>query len=378
MKKVLTVFGTRPEAIKMAPVIKELEMNHDFFISKVCVTGQHKEMLYQVLDLFNISPDYDLRIMKSGQGLSQITSNILTKLDKIIDKFRPDILLVHGDTTSALSASLSAFYHKVKIAHVEAGLRSGSLYSPWPEEGNRAIIDRICDLHFAPTELNLQNLLNEGIDKNKIFVTGNTVIDSLKYSLKKIESDTVLKDQIRNSISNFGYQLKDRNMVLITCHRRENFGQGISNVVTAVKKLSLIYPNIDFVFPVHLNPNIQSIVKEKISNISNVFLLPTLDYFEFIFLMEKSQFILTDSGGIQEEAFSLQKNVLLMRDSTERPEAISQGTVKLIGSEVDSIVNNSRLLIDQDLGNLNHRESDNQYGAGDAALKICEILKKID
>jgi len=378
MKKVLTVFGTRPEAIKMAPVIKELEMNHDFFISKVCVTGQHKEMLYQVLDLFNISPDYDLRIMKSGQGLSQITSNILTKLDKIIDKFRPDILLVHGDTTSALSASLSAFYHKVKIAHVEAGLRSGSLYSPWPEEGNRAIIDRICDLHFAPTELNLQNLLNEGIDKNKIFVTGNTVIDSLKYSLKKIESDSVLKDQIQNSISNFGYQLKDRNMVLITCHRRENFGQGISNVVTAVKKLSLIYPNIDFVFPVHLNPNIQSIVKEKISNISNVFLLPTLDYFEFIFLMEKSQFILTDSGGIQEEAFSLQKNVLLMRDSTERPEAISQGTVKLIGSEVDSIVNNSRLLIDQDLGNLNHRESDNQYGAGDAALKICEILKKID
>ena len=378
MKKVLTVFGTRPEAIKMAPVIKELEMNHDFFISKVCVTGQHKEMLYQVLDLFNISPDYDLRIMKSGQGLSQITSNILTKLDKIIDKFRPDILLVHGDTTSALSASLSAFYHKVKIAHVEAGLRSGSLYSPWPEEGNRAIIDRICDLHFAPTELNLQNLLNEGIDKNKIFVTGNTVIDSLKYSLKKIESDSVLKDQIQNSISNFGYQLKDRNMVLITCHRRENFGQGISNVVTAVKKLSLIYPNIDFVFPVHLNPNIQSLVKEKISNISNVFLLPTLDYFEFIFLMEKSQFILTDSGGIQEEAFSLQKNVLLMRDSTERPEAISQGTVKLIGSEVDSIVNNSRLLIDQDLGNLNHRESDNQYGAGDAALKICEILKKID
>jgi len=370
--KILIAIGTRPEAIKMAPLIirlKEILKNN----LRVCVTSQHRELQDEILRLFKIKPDYDLNIMKNNQSLFDITINILKKFNQILISFKPQLVLVHGDTSTTMSISLACFYNKIDVGHIESGLRTNNIYDPWPEEVNRKITDLISVLHFPPTNIAKVNLKKENIKSRSLVITGNTVVDSLLIMKDKILQNDRLKQKYFMK-----FKFIKSKFILVTCHRRENFGQGISNVVTAVKKLSLIYPNIDFVFPVHLNPNIQSIVKEKISNISNVFLLPTLDYFEFIFLMEKSQFILTDSGGIQEEAFSLQKNVLLMRDSTERPEAISQGTVKLIGSEVDSIVNNSRLLIDQDLGNLNHRESDNQYGAGDAALKICEILKKID
>ena len=375
MKKVLIVFGTRPEAIKMAPLVKEFQKNQKNFETKICVTAQHREMLDQVLDLFQITPDYDLNIMKPGQDLYDVTSNILLKIKHVLEEFNPDLVLVHGDTATTFATSLAAYYQKIKIGHVEAGLRTGNLYSPWPEEGNRRLTGILTDYHFSPTETSKQNLLNEGVDGSKIIVTGNTVIDALQLVVNKIDSNEHLRSKIDKTIIKSGFKDLNSKFILVTGHRRENFGQGFLNICEALKVLAKNNPDINILYPVHLNPNVRKPVNELLSNVSNIKLVEPFQYEEFIYLMSKSFLILTDSGGIQEEAPSLGKPVLVMRDTTERPEAVEAGTVKLVGSDQDNIVKEVQNLLDDSSEYQRMSKAHNPYGNGNASKNILKILR---
>ncbi|UPT77175.1 UDP-N-acetylglucosamine 2-epimerase (non-hydrolyzing) [Sulfurovum sp. XGS-02] len=376
MKKVLLVFGTRPEAIKMAPLVKACETETSIQ-SKVCVTAQHREMLDQVLDMFDIIPNYDLNIMKPGQDLFDVTSNVLLGLKDVLSDFKPDIVLVHGDTTTTSASSLAAFYHKIKVGHVEAGLRTGNIYSPWPEEANRQITGVLANYHFAPTTTSEKNLLKENKNQDNILVTGNTVIDALFLALDKIENNPQLKHKIIVSI-NSQYQLNDtKKLVLVTGHRRENFGQGFINICEALKTLALNNPEIDIVYPVHLNPNVQQPVKEILSDVSNVFLIEPLQYESFIYMMNHSYFIITDSGGVQEEAPSLGKPVLVMRDTTERPEAVEAGTVKLVGTNKETIITEAQKLLDDEDAYNTMAKAHNPYGDGKACERIVDFIKRV-
>lgn len=375
MKKILIVFGTRPEAIKMAPLVKAFKKNNHFD-TRVCVTAQHRQMLDQVLDIFEIEPEYDLNIMKAGQDLYDITANVLLGVRDVLAEFKPDVVFVHGDTSTTFSASLAAYYSKVKVGHIEAGLRTYDIYSPWPEEGNRQLTGVLANFHFAPTAQSQDNLLKEGKNVENIFVTGNTVIDALMYVLHRIESQPELKDKIKNKI-NEQYPLSaQRRVILVTGHRRENFGQGFINICEGLKQIALKNPEIDIVYPVHLNPNVQQPVNDILSNIKNVYLIDPLQYEEFIYLMNKAYFIITDSGGIQEEAPSLGKPVLVMRDTTERPEAIAAGTVKLVGCNQEKLVHEAeKLLHDQKEYEIMSR-AHNPYGDGQACERIINICLK--
>ncbi|MGJ0302801.1 UDP-N-acetylglucosamine 2-epimerase (non-hydrolyzing) [Aliarcobacter cryaerophilus] len=376
MKKVLLVFGTRPEAIKMAPLVKAFQKEKTIE-TKVCVTAQHREMLDQVLDMFDIKPDFDLNIMKSGQDLYDITSKVLLGLRDKFEEFKPDIVLVHGDTTTCSSASLAAFYSKIKVGHIEAGLRTHNIYSPFPEEANRLITGVLTNYHFAPTTTSRDNLLKENKNPNDILVTGNTVIDALFLALDKIEQNDELKSKIVNSI-NSQYKIQNnKKIILVTGHRRENFGEGFINICEALKIIALNNPDIDIVYPVHLNPNVQKPVKEILSDTSNVYLINPLQYEEFIFLMNKSYFIITDSGGVQEEAPSLGKPVLVMRDTTERPEALEAGTVKLVGTSKETIIKEAQKLLDDENEYNTMSKSHNPYGDGKACERIVEFIKEI-
>lgn len=374
MKKVLLVFGTRPEAIKMAPLVKAFEKESSLE-SKVCVTAQHREMLDQVLEMFDIKPEYDLNIMKPGQDLFDVTSNVLLGLKDVLSDFKPDVVLVHGDTTTTSSASLAAFYNKIKVGHVEAGLRTGDIYSPWPEEANRQITGVLANYHFAPTTTSQNNLLKENKNPKDIIVTGNTVIDALFLALDKIENNQELKAKIVESI-NSQYKIKnDKKIILVTGHRRENFGDGFINICEALKTLANNNPDIDIVYPVHLNPNVQKPVKEILSNTSNVYLINPLQYEQFIYMMNKSYFIITDSGGVQEEAPSLGKPVLVMRDTTERPEAVEAGTVKLVGTNPQIIIKKAQKLLDDENEYEKMSKAHNPYGDGKACDRIVEFIK---
>ena len=355
MKKVMLVFGTRPEAIKMAPLVKEFQKSPEAFDTIVCVTGQHRQMLDQVLGLFGIVPEYDLDIMKQGQDLYDITSRVLLGLRDVLKEAKPDVVLVHGDTTTSTAAALAAFYQQIPVGHVEAGLRTHNIYSPWPEEINRQITSRIATYNFAPTPLSKSNLLREAVDEKSIVITGNTVIDALYWVVNKIKNDGALSAELKNILSQSGYDVErlagGRKLVLITGHRRENFGDGFINMCTAIKDLTQKYPDVDFVYPMHLNPNVRKpiheVFGEDLSGLPNMFFIEPLEYLSFVYLMEKSTIVLTDSGGIQEEAPGLGKPVLVMRDTTERPEALEAGTVKLVGTNYDKIVGEvSRLLDD--------------------------------
>jgi UDP-N-acetylglucosamine 2-epimerase (non-hydrolysing) len=375
MKNILIVFGTRPEAIKMAPLVKAFEEQQKNFNMKVCVTAQHREMLDQVLELFNITPDFDLDIMKQGQDLYDITSKILLGMRDVLDEFNPDLVLVHGDTTTTLSTTLASFYKQIPVGHVEAGLRTGNIYSPWPEEANRLLTTQIAQYHFAPTLTNKENLLKEHIPKENIIVTGNTVIDTLFLILDKIKNEPQLENTVITKIAQLGYTLSDRKVILITGHRRENFGDGFLNICNGLKELALKYPEVDFVYPVHLNPNVRKPVNEILTDIHNIYLIEPLDYLPFVYLLSKSYLILTDSGGIQEEAPSLGKPVLVMRDTTERPEAVEAGTVMLVGTNKDNIVKNVSRLIEDELYYKKMSYAHNPYGDGNASHKIVEFLK---
>ena len=376
MKKVLLVFGTRPEAIKMAPLVKAFEKEASIE-TKVCVTAQHREMLDQVLDMFDIKPDFDLNIMKSGQDLYDITSKVLLGLRDIFEEFKPDIVLVHGDTTTCSSASLAAFYSKIKVGHIEAGLRTHNIYSPFPEEANRLITGVLANYHFSPTTTSRDNLLKENKNPNDILVTGNTVIDALFLALDKIEQNDELKSKIVNSI-NSQYKLQNnKKIILVTGHRRENFGEGFINICEALKTIALNNPDVDIVYPVHLNPNVQKPVHEILSDTSNVCLINPLQYEEFIFLMNKSYFIITDSGGVQEEAPSLGKPVLVMRDTTERPEALEAGTVKLVGTSKETIIKEAQKLLDDENEYNTMSKAHNPYGDGKACERIVNFIKEI-
>ena len=367
--KVLLAFGTRPEAIKMAPLVKVLQRDSCFDV-KVLVTAQHREMLDQVLDVFKIVPDFDLNLMAPNQSLSKLAARILTRMDDIYSEFHPDLVLVHGDTLSAFVVSQSAFYNQIDVGHVEAGLRTYNLKSPWPEEGNRQLISRITQLHFAPTNLARECLLKEGIEANTIFITGNTVIDALLSAA----SQDILPLPKFNDLSDFNLN-ENQKIILITGHRRENFGKGFENICLALKELSIEYPDIQFVYPVHLNPNVELVVKSYLSNLENVLLIPPQSYLEFINLMKHSYIILTDSGGIQEEAPSLGVPVLVMRDTTERQEAVDAGTVKLIGTNKESIVTNVKLLLEDFDLYKKMVASNNPYGDGTASQKIADAIK---
>lgn len=377
MKKVLLVFGTRPEAIKMAPLVKAFK-KETLIQSKVCVTAQHREMLDQVLDMFDITPDYDLDIMKPGQDLFDVTSNVLLGMKEVLTDFNPDLVLVHGDTTTTSASSLAAFYHKIKIGHVEAGLRTGDIYSPWPEEANRQITGILANYHFAPTATSEKNLLKENKNKDHIIVTGNTVIDALFLALDKIENTPQLKHKIIETI-NSQYQFNDaKRLILVTGHRRENFGQGFINICEALKTLALNNPDIDIVYPVHLNPNVQKPVKKILSDIHNVYLIEPLQYENFIYMMSKSYFIITDSGGVQEEAPSLGKPVLVMRDTTERPEAVEAGTVKLVGTHSQTIIEEAQKLLENRKEYEKMSAAHNPYGDGKACARIVNFIKDFE
>ena len=375
--KVLLAFGTRPEAIKMAPLVKVLESDPAFNVV-VAVTAQHREMLDQVLELFEITPDYDLNIMKSGQDLYDVSSAVLLGMRDVLKESQPDIVLVHGDTATTFAASLAAFYARIPVGHVEAGLRTHDLYSPWPEEANRQLTGRIAQWHFAPTARNRRDLLAEQVNENQILETGNTVIDALQWVTQKIESSDELKAAISEKLQQAGLttSLSDKRYVLITGHRRENFGQGFDNICSALKQLAESYPDVHFVYPVHLNPNVQKPVRSLLADLSNVHLIEPLGYEPFVWLMQNCQLVLTDSGGVQEEAPGLGKPVLVMRDTTERPEAVEAGTVKLVGTAADTIVSEvSRLLSDDDAYAVMSR-AHNPYGDGKACKKIAEFLKR--
>ena len=375
MKKVLLVFGTRPEAIKMAPLVKAFE-NDKTIESKICVTAQHREMLDQVLDMFDITPDYDLNLMKPGQDLYDITANVLLGLKDVLRDFKPDVVLVHGDTTTTSASSLAAFYEKIKVGHVEAGLRTGDIYSPWPEEANRQITGVLANYHFAPTTTSSNNLIKENKDSKNIIVTGNTVIDALFLALDKIENNKSLKSSIIETINKQYTINEDKKLILVTGHRRENHGQGFINICEALKTLAINNPTIDIVYPVHLNPNVQKPVKEILSDVSNVYLIDPLQYEQFIYMMNKSYFIITDSGGVQEEAPSLGKPVLVMRDTTERPEAVDAGTVKLVGTNTKAIIEEAQKLLDDENEYNKMSKAHNPYGDGKACERIVNFIKE--
>mgnify|MGYP000910634498 CR=1 FL=1 len=377
MRKILLVFGTRPEAIKMAPLIKKIKEDPETFDVRVCITAQHRQMLDQVLKLFEIEPDFDLDIMKDGQDLYDITSRVLLGLKEVLLNYNPDVVLVHGDTTTTLAASLAAFYQKISVGHVEAGLRTNDIYSPWPEEINRQVTSRITQYHFAPTDKAKMNLLQENIPAEKIFVTGNTVIDALNIVVDKINTNKTLLENLYFNLKQNGYQLSEKKFILVTGHRRENFGQGFLNICNALKQIAAKNPEMDIVYPVHLNPNVRKPVNDILSDISNIFLIEPLEYEEFVYLMNQSYLILTDSGGIQEEAPSLGKPVLVMRDTTERPEAVEAGTVKLVGTNLETIVKETQLLLDNKDEYQKMALSHNPYGDGKACQRIAEVLKKI-
>ena len=380
MKKILLVFGTRPEAIKMAPLVKKLQAMPEEFQTIVCVTGQHREMLDQVLRLFDITPDYDLNIMKPNQDLYDITSRILLGMRDVLNEVQPDIVLVHGDTTTSMAAALAAFYQQIPVGHVEAGLRTGNIYSPWPEEMNRLMTGRISTVHFSPTPLAKQNLLQEHVDEAKIVVTGNTVIDALQMVVERLKNDEQLAGEVKKKVLNMGYDVnrlsEDRRLVLITGHRRENFGEGFLNICHAIKNLSEKYPNVDFVYPMHLNPNVRKPVLEILGEgADNVFLIEPLDYLPFVYMMQHSTLILTDSGGVQEEAPGLGKPVLVMRDTTERPEAVEAGTVLLVGTNREKIEQGVSMLLDDADCYRRMSEAVNPYGDGLACERIAEALR---
>jgi len=377
MTKILIVFGTRPEAIKMAPLVKEFQNFSDSFETKVCVTAQHREMLDQVLELFEIIPDYDLDIMKPGQDLYDVTSNVLLGLKSVLTDFKPDVVFVHGDTSTTFAASLAAFYQQIKVAHIEAGLRTGDIYSPWPEEANRQLTTQITAYHFAPTTTSKENLLKENVNERSIEVTGNTVIDALFLALEKIKSNKQLEADISNHLATLNYDLKeDKKIILVTGHRRENHGQGFINICTALKEIALANPDIDIVYPVHLNPNVQKPVNELLSNVENIHLIEPLQYEQFIYMMDRSYFIITDSGGVQEEAPSLGKPVLVMRDTTERPEALDAGTVKLVGTNTEMIIKEAQELIENKQAYEKMSKAHNPYGDGHACQKIINFMKE--
>lgn len=391
MKKILLVFGTRPEAIKMCPLVKTLQQATETFETIVCVTGQHREMLDQVLDIFEVTPDYDLNIMKQGQDLYDITSRVLTGMRDVLKECKPDVVLVHGDTTTSTAAALAAFYQQIPVGHVEAGLRTYNIYSPWPEEMNRQLTGRIATYNFAPTSLSRENLKNEKVH-GRIFVTGNTVIDALQMVVNRLKTDNALADKQKEILSEAGYDVErlanGQRLVLITGHRRENFGEGFIRMVTAMKDLSEKYPHVDFVYPMHLNPNVRKPIHEVFTGMDslalgegwgkahNFFFIEPLQYLEFVYLMEKSTIVLTDSGGIQEEAPGLGKPVLVMRDTTERPEAVTAGTVKLVGTDYDAIVNNVSELLDNPEAYNRMSKAVNPYGDGKACERIIHILQQ--
>ncbi|MCY1635002.1 non-hydrolyzing UDP-N-acetylglucosamine 2-epimerase [Marinifilum sp. D737] len=405
MKKIMLVFGTRPEAIKMAPLVKEFQKNPEQFETIVCVTAQHREMLDQVLDLFEITPDYDLNLMKQGQDLYDVTSRVILGVRDVLTEAKPDLVLVHGDTTTSTASALAAFYQQIPVGHVEAGLRTHNLYSPWPEEANRQLTGRLAKYHFAPTQLSKQNLLAEGVKEEDIFVTGNTVIDALYMVLDQIENRYDLIAEVEQKLVASGlkkevvehYMMKqletaaensqwadngqptndDRKLVLITGHRRENFGQGFLNICNAIKTLAEQHPDVDFVYPMHLNPNVRNAIKEVFgeqSSLSNTHFIEPLEYLPFVYLMNKSYLVLTDSGGIQEEAPGLGKPVLVMRDTTERPEAVNAGTVKLVGTEYEKITSEVSLLINNKAAYEVMAKANNPYGDGDACSRITNKL----
>ena len=377
-KKIMLVFGTRPEAIKMAPLVKEFQKHPDKFQTIVCVTGQHRQMLDQVLEIFDIKPDYDLNIMKQGQDLYDVTARVLTGMRDVLKEAHPDIVLVHGDTTTSTAAALAAFYQQIPVGHVEAGLRTHNIYSPWPEEMNRQITGRIAQYNFAPTQLSKSNLLAEGVSEDKITVTGNTVIDALYMVVDKIKNNAELDKELEKILKDAGYDVNrlanGKKLVLITGHRRENFGDGFISMCKAIKTLTEKYPDVDFVYPMHLNPNVRKpiheVFGENLEGLGNMFFIEPLEYLSFVYLMEKSNIVLTDSGGIQEEAPGLGKPVLVMRDTTERPEALEAGTVKLVGTDYNIIVKEASALLDDQ----NHYDSMskaiNPYGDGKACERI--------
>lgn len=383
MKKIMLVFGTRPEAIKMAPLVKEFQKHSDEFQTIVCVTGQHREMLDQVLHIFEISPDYDLNIMKQGQDLYDVTARVLLGMRDVLKEVQPDVVLVHGDTTTSTAAALAAFYQQIPVGHVEAGLRTHNIYSPWPEEMNRQLTGRMATYHFAPTPLSRQNLLAEGVNEKHIIVTGNTVIDALYMVVDKIKQEKALDAELEELLKQSGYDVNrlsgGKKLVLITGHRRENFGDGFISMCKAIKALTEKYPDVDFVYPMHLNPNVRKpiheVFGENLSSLGNMFFIEPLEYLSFVYLMEKSTIVLTDSGGIQEEAPGLGKPVLVMRDTTERPEALEAGTVKLVGTDYDKIIKEVSTLIEDQMYYDRMSKAINPYGDG----KACErIISRID
>lgn len=379
----MLVFGTRPEAIKMAPLVKEFQKCPEAFQTIVCVTGQHREMLDQVLEIFDIKPDYDLNIMKQGQDLYDVTARVLTGMRDVLKEAHPDVVLVHGDTTTSTAAALAAFYQQIPVGHVEAGLRTHDIYSPWPEEMNRLITGRIATWHFAPTPLSQKNLLKENVSESAITVTGNTVIDALYLVVEKIKNDAALGKELEFLLAAAGYDISrlgsGKKMVLITGHRRENFGDGFINMCTAIKDLTQKYPDVDFVYPMHLNPNVRKPIHEvfgdDLTGLGNMFFIEPLEYLSFVYLMEKASIVLTDSGGIQEEAPGLGKPVLVMRDTTERPEALSAGTVKLVGTDYCKIVNEVSSLLDDPAAYEKMSKAVNPYGDGLACGRIVDKLK---
>ena len=383
MKKVMLVFGTRPEAIKMCPLVKEFQKHPDEFKTVVCVTGQHREMLDQVLRIFEVEPDYDLNIMKQGQDLYDVTARVLTGMRDVLKEVNPDVVLVHGDTTTSTAAALAAFYQQIPVGHVEAGLRTHNIYSPWPEEMNRQITGRIATYDFAPTPLSRQNLLEEGVAPDKVTVTGNTVIDALQMVVSKMEANPELEGALRAKLYRCGYNVnrldEDKRLVLITGHRRENFGDGFISMCNAIKDLTEKYPEVDFVYPMHLNPNVRKpihqVFGESLEDLGNMFFIEPLEYLEFVYLMSKSFIVLTDSGGIQEEAPGLGKPVLVMRDTTERPEALDAGTVKLVGTDYDKIVGEVSDLLDNPDAYEKMSHAVNPYGDGLACGRIVDTLK---
>ena len=377
----MLVFGTRPEAIKMAPLVKEFQKHPREIETIVCVTGQHREMLDQVLHIFDIQPDYDLNIMKQGQDLYDVTARVLTGMRDVLKECRPDLVLVHGDTTTSTASALAAFYQQIPVGHIEAGLRTHNIYSPWPEEMNRLITGRIATYHFSPTSLSRQNLLDEGIEEEAITVTGNTVIDALYMVVDKIKADQSLDSRLKSILDTAGYDIdrlnRGRRLVLITGHRRENFGAGFIHMCEAIKTLAEKYPEVDFVYPMHLNPNVRKPIHEVFGTgqLPNLFFIEPLEYLSFVYLMEKSDIVLTDSGGIQEEAPGLGKPVLVMRDTTERPEALEAGTVKLVGTDYDKIVGEVSALLDNQDYYDRMSEAVNPYGDGKACERIINHLK---
>lgn len=383
MKKILLVFGTRPEAIKMAPLVKKLQSMPEDFQTIVCVTGQHREMLDQVLHIFDIIPDYDLNIMKQGQDLYDVTSRVLLGMREVLKEVQPDMVLVHGDTTTSTAAALAAFYQQIPVGHVEAGLRTGNIYSPWPEEMNRLMTGRIATYHFSPTPLSKQNLLSENVNENQILVTGNTVIDALHIVVERLQNDEDLRAEQDRVLAAAGYdvhRLEDgKKLVLITGHRRENFGDGFIHICTAIRDLKNKYKEVDFVYPMHLNPNVRKpiheVFGEDLSDLGNLFFIEPLQYLEFVHLMAKSTIVLTDSGGIQEEAPGLGKPVLVMRDTTERPEALESGTVHLVGTDYDKIVNKVSTLLEDAEAYEKMSKAVNPYGDGHACERIVDFLK---